>query len=66
MSDKITTEMIKELRHLTGVGMSKCKEALTKAKGDIKKAVEHLRKLGMASGVKKEGREAKEGSIGFF
>jgi len=57
--------MIKELRERTGVGMGKCKEALEEAKGDIELAIVNLRKAGIASAVKKEGRETKEGVIGF-
>ncbi len=60
---EITSEMIKELRERTGVGMGKCKEALVLAEGDMEKAIDHLRKAGMAAGVKKEGRETKEGLI---
>lgn len=56
--------MIKELRERTGVGMAKCKEALEQASGDMEKAIDNLRKAGMASAAKKEGREAKEGLIG--
>jgi elongation factor Ts len=61
----ITPAMIKELRERTGVGMGKCKEALEEAKGDMELAIANLRKAGMASAVKKEGRETKEGMIGF-
>lgn len=60
----ITPAMIKELRERTGVGMAKCKEALEEAKGDMELAIANLRKAGMASAVKKEGRETKEGMIG--
>ncbi len=60
---EITSDMIKELRERTGVGMGKCKEALVLAMGDMEKAIDHLRKVGMAAGVKKEGRETKEGLI---
>ena len=60
----ITPAMIKELRERTGVGMGKCKEALDEAKGDMELAIANLRKAGMASAVKKEGRETKEGMIG--
>jgi elongation factor Ts len=60
----ITAAMIKELRDRTGVGMNKCKEALEKANGDMETAIANLRKEGMATAVKKEGREAKEGKIG--
>lgn len=65
MSAKITAELIKELRERTGVGMGKCKEALEEAGGDIEMAIDNLRKAGMASAVKKEGRETNEGLIGF-
>ena len=56
--------MIKELRERTGVGMGKCKEALEEAKGDMELAIANLRKAGMASAVKKEGRATNEGMIG--
>ncbi len=62
-SAKVTPEMVKELRERTGVGMGKCKEALDQAHGDMEKAIDLLRKSGMASAVKKEGRETKEGLV---
>lgn len=63
MSGKVTAEMVKQLRERTGVGMGKCKEALDQAGGDIDTAIDILRKAGMASAVKKEGRETNEGLI---
>jgi elongation factor Ts len=65
ISTKVTPEMVKQLRERTGVGMGKCKEALDQAQGDMEKAIDILRKAGMASAVKKEGRETKEGVIGY-
>ncbi len=62
----ITPQMVKELRERSGVGMSKCKNALVEAEGDMQKAIDILRKAGLTSSVKKEGRETKEGMIGFF
>lgn len=59
----VTLDMIKELRERTGVGMGKCKEALVLSEGDMEKAIDILRKAGMAAGAKKEGRETKEGLI---
>lgn len=59
----VTPTMIKNLRERTGIGMGKCKEALEEAQGDIELAIANLRKAGMASAVKKEGRETKEGMI---
>lgn len=61
---QVTTAMIKELRDRTGIGMGKCKEALEESKGDMDLAISNLRKAGMASAVKKEGRATNEGLIG--
>lgn len=61
---KVTPDMVKQLRERTGVGMGKCKEALDQAHGNMEDAITLLRKAGMASAVKKEGRETKEGVIG--
>lgn len=62
----VTAAMIKELRERTGVGMGKCKEALEEAKGDMELAIANLRKAGIASAVKKEGRQTNEGMIFAF
>ncbi len=59
----ITASMVKDLRDRTGIGMGKCKQALEVAGGDIDLAIVNLRKEGMATAVKKEGRETKEGII---
>lgn len=59
----ITPQMIKELRDITGVGIGKCKEALEQANGDLDEAISVLRKAGLASAAKKEGRAANEGKI---
>lgn len=63
MMAQVTAKMIKELRERTGIAMGKCKEALVEAGGDLEKAIEVLRKAGMGAAQKKEGREAKEGTI---
>lgn len=60
----ITAQMVMDLRKRTGVGMSKCKEALAEANGDIEEAIHILRKKGIASAVKKGGRETNEGVVG--
>ncbi len=65
MGTAITSTQIKELRERTGVGMSKCKDALEEAQGDMEAAIAILRKAGMASAVKKQGRETKEGQVCF-
>ncbi|MDR3002037.1 MAG: translation elongation factor Ts [Fibromonadaceae bacterium] len=59
----ITAQMINSLRERTGVGMMKCKEALTTCDGDVEKAVDLLRKQGAAVAAKRADKEAKEGLV---
>ena len=59
----ITAAQVKELREATGVGMMECKKALTETNGDFEKAMEWLRKKGIASAEKKAGRVAAEGVV---
>lgn len=56
-------DAIKELRARTGAGVLDCKKAVIESKGDIQKAVDILRKKGIAKAESKAGREAKEGII---
>jgi elongation factor Ts len=60
----ITAGMVKDLREKTGAGMMDCKTALTETNGDFEKAVDWLRKKGLAKAAKKAGRTAAEGLIG--
>jgi elongation factor Ts len=60
---RISIELIKELRNLTSASITQCKEALQEAGGDIKKAVELLRKEGLKIAAKKQDRVSKEGRI---
>ncbi len=60
---KVPIAMIKELRERTGAGMSDCKKALVESDADAEKAIEFLRKKGLAKAAKKGGRIATEGSI---
>jgi elongation factor Ts len=60
---EVTTVLIKELRDKTQAGMVDCKNALQECGGDIEKAVDHLRKKGLASANKRMDREAKEGRV---
>ncbi len=62
----ITSEMIKELREKTQAGMLDCKKALVETGGDMDKAVEFLRKKGLASADKKMGREVTQGIIATY
>ena len=59
----ITAAMVKELRETTGAGMLDCKKALTETAGDMEKAVDWLRKKGLASAAKKASRIAAEGLV---
>ena len=62
----ITAKLVKDLRDKTGAGMMDCKKALNETDGDVEKALEWLRKKGIASAEKKSGRIAAEGSIGSY
>jgi elongation factor Ts len=59
----ISASEVKKLRDMTGAGMMDCKKALTETQGDIDKAIEFLRKKGIASAAKRSGREVNEGVI---
>ena len=60
---EITAATVKELRERTGAGMMDCKKALKETGGDLEKAIEYLRKAGMAAAAKRAGREAAQGRI---
>lgn len=59
----ITAAQVNELRKSTGAGMLDCKKALEETGGDIEKAVDTLRKKGLAAAAKKAGRAATEGLV---
>ena len=59
----IDAKLVKTLRDKTGVGMMDCKKALVETSGDLDKAVDHLRKSGVAKAEKKGVRETKEGLV---
>jgi elongation factor Ts len=63
---EVTTQMIKDLRERTQAGMSDCKKALSECDGDMEKAVEYLRKKGVAQAAKKATRIASEGVIAHY
>jgi len=62
----VTAAQVKELRELTGLGVMDCKEALAESGGDLQRAVEILRKKGLAIAAKKQGRATGEGRIGHY
>jgi elongation factor Ts len=59
----ITASLVKELREKTGVGMMDCKKALAECSGDMEKAIDFLRKKGIATAQKRGGRAVSEGQI---
>jgi elongation factor Ts len=60
---EITTESVVSLREKTGVGMMDCKRALVEAGGDMEKAIELLRKMGLAAAARRAGRVAAQGVV---
>jgi elongation factor Ts len=63
---EITAGMVKDLRERTGAGMIDCKKALSEVEGDLDKAIEYLRKKGLAAAAKKAGRVASEGLVSSY
>ncbi|MCK5162552.1 MAG: translation elongation factor Ts [Desulfobacula sp.] len=60
---QISAAMVKELRSATGSGIMDCKRVLTDAEGDMEKAIDLLRKKGLAKAAKRAGRTTSEGLI---
>jgi elongation factor Ts len=59
----ISAAMVKDLREKSGAGIMDCKEALAACDGDMEKAVDFLRKKGLATAAKRAGRATSEGTI---
>ena len=59
-------ELVRELREKTGAGVMDCKKALVEGQGDLEKAIEYLRKKGVATAEKKSGRSTREGLVGTY
>ena len=62
----ISTALIKDLREKTGVGIMDCKTALNASDGDINKAVDYLRKKGIATAKKRGGRVTSQGQVASY
>jgi len=60
---EVSASAVKELREISGAGMMDCKRALDEAGNDIKKAMDVLRKSGVAKAQKKAGRSASDGMV---
>ncbi len=63
---EVTAQMVKQLRERTGAPMMDCKAALAESGGDLEKAVDGLRKKGLAAAAKKAGRITAEGAVGSY
>ena len=63
---EISATMVKQLREKTGSGMMDCKKALAECNGDMEKAVDFLRKKGLATAQKRAGRAMTEGAINAY
>src|SRR5690554_6557890 len=63
---EITLEQIKELRTLTGAGVTTVKEALEHSKGDVDAALAYLREKGMAKAAKRADKRAENGFIAHY
>ena len=61
-----TAKDVQEIRQRTGAGMMECKKALQETGGDMDKAVDYLRKKGIAKAEKRVGKETSEGVIGSY
>jgi len=66
MMTEISATLVKELREKTGAGMMDCKQALSASGGDMTKAIEFLRKKGLATAQKRAGRATSEGTIATY
>ena len=60
---EITAALVKELREKSGAGMMDCKKALSATGGDLEKAMDELRKQGLATAQKKSARVTKDGAV---
>jgi elongation factor Ts len=59
----ISAAMVKELREKSGAGIMDCKAALVECNGDLEKAIDFLRKKGIATAAKRAGRATSEGTV---
>jgi elongation factor Ts len=60
---EISATKVKELREKSGAGMMDCKKALQATDGDPEKALDELRKQGLATAKAKSSRVTKEGAV---
>lgn len=63
---KITQDMVKKLREMSGAGVMSCKKALAQTDGDFEEALELLRDQGLSIAARKASRETREGLISSY
>ena len=63
---QFTAKDVQALRKATGVGMMDAKKALVECDGDMDRAKDLLREKGLADAKKRAGRDANEGTVGFY
>lgn len=63
---EISSQLVKDLRQKTGAGVMDCKAALQEAQGDMEKAIEYLRRKGLATAAKKASRAANDGLVSAY
>jgi elongation factor Ts len=63
---EVSASLVKMLREKTGAGVMDCKQALADCEGNFEKAIDALRRKGLAAAAKKAGRIAAEGNIGAY
>ncbi|MFQ5682624.1 MAG: translation elongation factor Ts [Candidatus Binatia bacterium] len=63
---EVSASSVKELRNKTGAGMMNCKKALAECEGDMERAVDYLRRKGLAAAAKRVGRVTAEGMVGAY
>lgn len=63
---EVNALVVKELREKTGAGIMDCKKALAESDGNAEKAVEYLRKKGLAAAAKMATRDASDGAVGAY
>lgn len=63
---KVSAQLVRELREATDAPMMDCKKALDECGGDLKAAIDVLRKRGISKAAKKAGREMAEGRVGSY
>jgi elongation factor Ts len=63
---EVSASSVKELREKTGAGFMDCKKALAESSGDIEKAIDYLRKKGVAAAAKKASRAVCDGAVGAY